>query len=68
MAAITVHGKIVGPRDRATVVVVLPREHMDRRAEAEAFVEAITGKKPSTWIDGTGTTTVVPSRLDAEDR
>jgi hypothetical protein len=66
MAAITVHGKIVGPRDRASVVVVLPHEYMDRREEAEAFVEALTGHKPSTWIDGTGTTTVTASRVKAD--
>jgi len=62
MARIVVNGKVTGGQ-APTVVVVLDHRYADQVADAEAFVEAMSGRKPSTWTDGTGTITVTASRL-----
>ena len=61
---VVVNGKVAGAN--STAVVVLDHRYAGQVADAEAFVEAMTGRKPSTWIDGTGTITVSASRVPAE--
>jgi len=64
MAQVVVNGKVAGG-PAPTVVVVLDHRYADQVADAEAFVEAMSGRKPSTWRDGTGTITVTASRIPA---
>jgi hypothetical protein len=59
---VTVNGSDAG-RHSPVVFVIRPDLGMEAARKAEALVRELTGREPSTWRDGTGTTTVTASTL-----
>lgn len=65
MPRVTVNGKITDAGERSPVIIVVRPgpDHAAITIAAEEFIRQHAGMQPSTWTDGTATTTLVASQV-----
>ena len=65
---VTINGKEPDAEAPSSVIIILRRgtNSVAAQIKAEQLIRELTGHKPATWTDGTGTTTITTSGIPAD--